>query len=271
MIGARLIAFLVVLIATYLSCDALNGLSSTLSSAGVRFRQGTKNDEFQIATTMVKELMNPLGIQSERFVVAVDPNDDKKLYGWAQLRPIGSASVDPDKFDARPGSGNAQNDVEIEYVNEEIWEEFEKDDVIVPNGFASFPWTKEYKDFSESAAKRRERRDVLANQMEAAKMQAIQDTTDQRNNQLWELASVYVLPQYRGHGIGSEVVRRLLVKHRGPASNVYILTLNSTREWYQNIGFEVTMEPPEKMKFEMAAGKIITNFINEELICMRHV
>eukprot|EP01083_Nonionella_stella_P097024 272751_1 len=107
--------------------------------------------------------------------------------------------------------------------------------------------------------------------MEAAKMQAIQDTTDQRNNQLWELASVYVLPQYRGQGIGSEVVRRLLLKHRGPVPNVYILTLNTTKKWYQNIGFEITTEPPEKMKFEMAAGKFITNFINEELICMRHL
>ncbi len=210
---------------------------------------------------MARELMNPLGIDSKRFIVAVNPENTKELYGWAQLRPIGPAIVDPNEFDAGPGGGDMERDV----INEEIWEDFEKDEVDVPVGFASLPWTKEYREFSQSAAKRRDKR--------AALMEQAEKDVGRDQNQLWELASVYVIPSFRGKGVGSELVRRCMAKHvmlDRNCSSVYILTLATTRDWYESLGFSVTSDPPESMKFEIAAGKILTKAIGAELICMRY-
>jgi len=92
-------------------------------------------------------------------------------------------------------------------------------------------------------------------------------------NQLWELASVYVVPSCRGRGIGSELVRRVLARHVGlgrRSADVFILTLATTKEWYQRLGFVLADQPPESMKFEVAVGNILTNLISAELICMRY-
>lgn len=231
------------------------------SVPGVCFRQGSKADELQIVTTMVREFMNPLGIDSNRFIVAVNPENRKDVFGWAQLRPLGPAFTDPKKFDASPGSGNIERDL----IEDEIWDDFEEDDVDFPIGFASLPWTKEYREFSKSAVKRREKRIELLARNEKQ--------SERGQNQLWELASVYVLPTYRHRGIGSELVRRVMARHAildRISSDIFILTLATTKEWYQSLGFVLADQPPDSMKFEVSVGKILTNLISAELICMRY-
>jgi len=258
----RLLRSPVTLLLLLSNVKSFEALSVSSASPDVRIRQGFKSDEFQIATTMARELMNPLGMDSKRFLVAVNPQNSKDLYGWAQLRPIGPAVINPNTYDASPGSGDIEKDV----INEEIWEEFENDDVDVPVGLASLPWTKEYREFAKSAAKRREKRDALLAQAE-------REETEEKN-QLWELASVYVLPPYRGKGIGSKLVKQIMTRHsmrnRDP-SDVYMLTLASTREWYESLGFRVTEQPPDAMRFEIAAGTILANIATgDKLICMQH-
>jgi len=50
-----------------------------------------------------------------------------------------------------------------------------------------------------------------------------------------ELSSLVVLPQYRGKGIGSELVKRVLKKDaRRP---VYLLCMKSKENFYKNLGF----------------------------------
>jgi len=205
--------------------------------------------------------MNPLGIESNRFLIAVNPNNKNDVFGWAQLRPIGPAITNPNKYNAAPGSGSMERDV----IEDELWDDFENDDVAFPIGFASLPWTKEYRAFSESSNKRREKRmEMVARSERESKLE---------RNQLWELASVYVVPSCRGRGIGSELVRRVLARHVGlgrRSADVFILTLATTKEWYQRLGFVLADQPPESMKFEVAVGNILTNLISAELICMRY-
>uniref|UniRef100_A0A7S1BYV7 N-acetyltransferase domain-containing protein n=1 Tax=Corethron hystrix TaxID=216773 RepID=A0A7S1BYV7_9STRA len=223
------------------------------------YRPGTKTDELQISLTMAQNLMNPLGIDFKRFIVAASSTNEKELYGWAQLRPIGFSIRDASTYNSLPGSGSIEDEIE-----EDIWDEFEKDEVDFPNGFASLPWTKEYKNAAVASAKRRERRAYLEKKAEKEKIRG--------QNQLWELASVYVLPEWRKKGIGSELTRRLMEKHTKAGrkgKDVYLLTLDSTKSWYRDFGFEVTDEPPASMALEIAAGGILTKFVGGELICMR--
>jgi len=232
---------------------------STPDPGGVKFRPGVKSDEFQISLTMARNLMNPLGINSKRFIVAVDPSNDNKLYGWAQLRSIGSSIRDPNQYDTLPGSGSAEQEIE-----DELWDEFEKDEVEFPNGVASLPWTKEYREFSQTSAKRREQRAKL---VEGAEREKKRD-----KNQLWELASVYVIPEWRHKGIGSELIRKVMAKHvmlERRAGDVYLLTLDSTKDWYRGFGFELTDDPPAAMALEVAAGGILTKLLGEKLVAMQ--
>jgi GNAT superfamily N-acetyltransferase len=226
-------------------------------SPNVQYRGGIKSDEQTIATTMAKQLMNPLGVKSERFIVATTADNDRPI-GWAQIRPLGTAQRDPGKYNSKPGSF----DVERE-ADERMWEEFEDDETCkVPVGLASLPWTKEYRAFEEAARKRRERREAIIEREKA------------RAPMLYELASVFVQPEYRGMGIGTELIQRVLQRHvnRGRAlSDVYLLTLATTVAWYYNFGFEVIPEDevPAQMAFEIAAGKLITRLIGAKLCCMR--
>lgn len=227
---------------------------------GVTFRNGIKSDELTIATTMARQLMNPLGIKAERFVVATLADDERPI-GWAQIRPLGTSQRDPSKYNAKPGSF----DVERE-ADDSMWEELEADeDAVVPVGLASLPWTKEYRAFEEAARKRRERRAAIIEREKA------------RAPMLYELASVYVRSEDRGKGIGTELIKRVLQRHvnRGRSiSDVYLLTLATTVAWYyDNFGFEVVPkeEIPAQMSFEVAAGKLVTRLIGARLCCMRGV
>lgn len=224
----------------------------------IRFRVGEKRDELAIATTLAKELMNPLFLSSERFVVA-ECVDSGKCIGFAQIRPLGSAQRDPSLYDSRPGTYSLELD-----VDDAMWDEFERDDgARVPVGWASLPWTKEYRAFEEAAKLRRARREEMVKQKRPTQVL------------LWELASVYVEPPYRSQGIGTELVRRVLQRHVDAGKSkrdVYLLTLATTAKWYaDNFNFEIVPEEevPAPMSFEMAAGKIITRLIGAKLCCMR--
>lgn len=228
-------------------------------SPTIRFRQGISSDEWQISTTMAREFMNPLGIQSKRFIVAVNPQDDGDLLGWAQLKPLGTKSRDPNQYDAAPGSFSMEREIE-----EEIWDDFERDETDVPNGFASLPWTKEYRAAADAAASRRSKREAMLE-----KAQAMEQAD---NNLLWELSSVYVQPSYRGNGIGSKLVRQLVQNHirqNRSAGDIYFLTLDRTRKWYTSLDFELTQDIPEAMILEMAAGSVVTKLLGEKIICMK--
>ena len=229
-------------------------------SPTIRFRPGTSSDEWQISTTMAQEFMNPFGIQSKRFIVAVNPQDGGILLGWAQLKPLGTKSRDPNQYDAALGSLSLENEIE-----DEIWDEFERDEIDIPNGLESLPWTKEYRAASEAAASRRRKRKVMLEKAQAV-------AKEEKKNVLWELSSVYVQPPYRGNGVGTELVRRLLQNHirqNRSTRDIYLLTLDRTQDWYTSLNFELTQDIPKAMQLEMAAGSVLTKMLGEKVICMK--
>jgi N-acetylglutamate synthase-like GNAT family acetyltransferase len=252
-----------ILLATGLLLLPLQPVEAALV-AGVTYRNGRKSDELAVALTMAGQLMNPLGVRARNFVVAEEGAGRRRRVGWAQIRPLGPSRVDPAAKcgGARPGSYDAER-----AADDAAWEELEADDAAVaPHGWSSLPWTREYRAFADAAKKRRERRDAIAER----------EKRKDRENMLYELASVYVIPEYRGRGIGTELVERVLQRHaqQGHAlSSVYLLTLATTAGWYEdNFGFQVVEEEeqvPAQLSFEVTAGKIITKFIGAELCCMR--
>jgi N-acetylglutamate synthase-like GNAT family acetyltransferase len=240
---------------------------------GVRFRCGRSDDEPTIAFTMAKELMNPLGISYKNFVVAEDIQTGDRV-GWAQIRPLGSSGTDPSRYNSSPGSIGSSTTTTTttttieDDVDDSILEEFENDtNIEFPNFWSTLPWSKEYRAASKSANERRERREQLVAE-EAEKMQL-------RQPQLWELASVYVIPEKRSEGIGSNLVRSVLEQHRqsfrkGGGDDVYALTLSGTVDWYTKLfGFVEAKVIPKPMEFEVAAGNVITKLMGNELICLR--
>ena len=238
-----------------------------LSLSSVSYRTGQKADEWTISTTMAKQLMNPLGIDASNFVVATDPKDNNALVGWAQIRPLGSSLTNPNQYNAPPGSYSTDQD-----VDDTMWLEFDEDESVqVPSGWASLPWTKEYKAFSQQAKSRRKRREQLMQE------QTRQVDKESSSPLLWELASVYVRPEYRSQGIGSGLVARCLQRHvqrkRMLVNSVYLLTLGKRAPWYASgFAFEIVPDAtdiPSSMQLEIAAGTIITKLIDEELCCMR--
>jgi len=232
---------------------------------GVRFRCGNTDDGPTIAFTIAKELMNPLGISYKNFVVAEDVKTGHRV-GWAQIRPIGVSGIDPSRYDSAPGS--ISTDAVEDDIDDTMWEEFENDtNIDFPNFWSTLPWSKEYQLASKSANERRKRREQLvAEEKEMIQLQS----------QIWELASVYVIPERRSEGIGSDLVRSVLEQHRqlqtGGGENdddVYALTLSQTVDWYRSFGFIETRSIPKSMEFEVAAGNVITKLMGNQLVCLR--
>jgi N-acetylglutamate synthase-like GNAT family acetyltransferase len=190
--------------------------------------------------------MNPFGIQTERFLIAT--NNKNERVGMAQLRPLGPVQ----------SSWNFNQ----KQVNEELWADLESDPTLFPNGWASLPWTREYRDYAKMADKKRKQRET---------MESLEE-----KRQLWELASVFVDDAYRRQGIGASLVQGLLdrlVRFYGTQSleNVYLLTLANKVTWYEQFGFEVVLSEdiPKEMELEVAAGNLITKMMGERLCCMR--
>ena len=245
------------------------------SGCSVRFRCGRPDDEPVIAFCVAKELMNPLGISHRNFVVAEDSATGERL-GWAQIRPLGPSGVDPEVWDARPGSASSAA-ASLEYQADELaWEDFEEDPFADFSGGwrSTLPWTKEYREAFEASRKRRERR-ALALEKEEQKQR-----NNNKNNapapRLWELASVYVIPERRSEGIGRSLVRSVLDQHgdlgRGREA-IYALTLSSTLDWYStSFGFVEANGPgevPAPMALEVAAGTVLTKLMGNRLVCLR--
>ena len=91
---------------------------------------------------------------------------------------------------------------------------------------------------------------------------------------LWELASVYIDDAWRGCGVGSALVTRLLVRHASlgrVAADTYLLTLAPTAGWYERLGFTLVpkADAPGAMAFELAAGEALSAVLGNQLVCMR--
>jgi hypothetical protein len=235
--------------------------------------------------------MNPMNIEYERFIVAVNANNQGEIYGFGQLRPLATATIntrsttpttitttkyeyyasrDPNKYDSKSNSISPKQ-LNQDELMEDIWEEFENDDTMeFPNGLASLPWTKEYRQFVKYSKTKRERNEERMKQLEQEeqKLKKKQERKEEENATKvidWELASIYTVSKWRNQGIGSEIVRKLLAAYtlRNPpppspsstnnsasttsTSNnnsnnnregIYLLTLDKTKAWYQSFGFE---------------------------------
>lgn len=247
--------------------------TTALSSPSISYRTGGQpNDKWSIVTTLSKELMNPLSVDVSNFIVATPRGDDSQIIGFAQIRPLGTTVArDPNKFNAAPGSWSIQ-----QQVDDDLWDELEDDESFeIPGGWQSLPWTKEYRAFSEQAKQRRERREELLQERIRAQSAQVSSTAP-AEYMLWELASVYVRPEYRHRGIGSELVRRCLGHHvkqgRQLVNGVYLLTLRKNARWYASqFGFDIATSTavPKAMQLEIVAGTIVTKMLGEELCCMR--
>ena len=85
----------------------------------------------------------------------------------------------------------------------------------------------------------------------------------------YELASLVVERESRGRGYGSELVRRLLARAEGEP--VWLLTLESTRSFYEPLGFGVAPEgaAPMLLRAERAIGSVVAAAVTgERLVCM---
>ena len=91
-----------------------------------------------------------------------------------------------------------------------------------------------------------------------------------------ELASLYVVPDWRGRGVGGRIVGQLLasfVSGGGRPASLYLLTLARTTPFYEPWGFEeVAPEAlPGPMRGEFAVGRVVTRALGETLVGMRCV
>ena len=225
--------------------------------AGLTFRFGQPADVLPIATTLLKEKMNPLAIDHSRFIVCESVSTGERV-GFGQIRQLSASKApDPTKFDARPGSRTLQAD-----LDDDAWEDFESLGP-VPHGLDSLPWSPGYRALSDRAVLQRARRRARLEQAAGGA------------EPLWELASVYVDAGWRRRGLGSALVSKLLRRHaqRGYAfSDVYLLTLDQKSAWYARHGFAVVDAPervPSAMAFEMGAGKALSFLLGNRLVCMR--
>ena len=90
----------------------------------------------------------------------------------------------------------------------------------------------------------------------------------------WELASIYVEDDFRGKGIGSAIVQRLLERHtsQGRAlTDTFLLTLEPTVNWYEQFGFErlPTSRVPKPMELEVKAGEALSAVLGNKLVAMQ--
>jgi len=90
-----------------------------------------------------------------------------------------------------------------------------------------------------------------------------------------ELASLYVQPEYRSQGIGSEIVQSLVERHNKnkPTSQICLLTLKSTTPFYKKFGFQEVDDKqrkrlPKSIQLEYQAGRVVSFLLRNDLVCM---
>ena len=64
---------------------------SLCSQPAVIYRPGTQSDQPAIAAAVLREAMNPLFLEPERFILACDAADEQRILGFGQLRPLSGA------------------------------------------------------------------------------------------------------------------------------------------------------------------------------------
>lgn len=100
------------------------------------------------------------------------------------------------------------------------------------------------------------------------------------DNQYSELASLYVVPERRNEGIGTEIVKALVERHSGRQSHdqrsrqqICLLTLRSTSKFYTSLGFREASRAeleqlPRAIQLEFKAGSLLSFVLSNDLICM---
>ena len=90
-----------------------------------------------------------------------------------------------------------------------------------------------------------------------------------------ELASLYVTPDRRHLGIGSNIVQALVDRHHtdDQHSRVCLLTLKPTVPFYEPFGFRVANEAerkrlPKAIQLEFQAGNVLSFVLGNDLVCM---
>jgi ribosomal protein S18 acetylase RimI-like enzyme len=94
-----------------------------------------------------------------------------------------------------------------------------------------------------------------------------------------ELASLFVLPQYRRMGIAAKLITTLLSNHDqcdvGKNTSICLLTLRPTVPLYVPHGFRVVANPitenhdiPKTLALEFIVGTIISKILGNDLVCM---
>eukprot|EP00667_Euglena_gracilis_P022491 EG_transcript_25086 len=93
-------------------------------------------------------------------------------------------------------------------------------------------------------------------------------------SEAWELASVYVVPERRGQGIGTHIVRCLLERHQEQPPDgreLFLLTTARQAAFYAPLGFAPTASSqlPPPMRLEAAAGAVLAGLLGQTLVGMR--
>lgn len=85
-----------------------------------------------------------------------------------------------------------------------------------------------------------------------------------------ELASLFVLTEYRKQGIGTALVEELLKQYDAEKQQavVCLMTLRPTIPFYTPHGFKVVENIPEPLQFEFKAGSVISTLLGNDLVCM---
>jgi len=106
---------------------------------------------------------------------------------------------------------------------------------------------------------------------------------------LFELRSLVTAPEWRGMGIGAELVRRLLAEAAAAAASgkaaaaasgetaaeVVLTTISRRREFYERLGFEEvppssSSEIPMQLRLEVAVGSVVARLAaGDSLIVLR--